>query len=387
MPLDLSLLNKARQIGADVAGPSADSVDLDARFPKETFDALKNEKLLSALIPTELGGFGCTIETLSACCQALSQHCASSGMIFAMHQIQVACILRHGETPFLKSYLTALVSEQRLIGSVTSEVGTSGNLRASIAAVVRQGGVVSLKKNATTVSYGAESDDLLVTVRRNPDAEAGDQVLILLQRSKYLLEKTGIWDTLGMRGTVSAPFLLSAEFQEEQILSSPFGEIAVQTMVPFAHLLWSSCWLGIATGAISRAGAYVRAAARKQPGITPPSAIVLAEASQRLQTMQSDLRCAINEYETILASGNTDLLSGFGFSILINNLKVTISQTAVQVVDQAMLICGIEGYKNNSQYSVGRYLRDAHSALLMINNHRILATNASMLLIHKKDAS
>ncbi len=386
MRVDLTWLNTARKIGAEVASPAADAVDLQARFPKEALDALKKEKFLSALIPVEWGGGGCTIDTLSACCQALAQQCAATGMIFAMHQIQVACLLRHGDTPFLKSYLTALAQGQRLIGSVTSEVGVGGNLRASLAAVSCQGGRATLKKEATTVSYGAEADDLLVTARRTPDAASGDQVLVLLRRDDYALERTGSWDTVGMRGTMSPPFRLSAEFEEGQILPVPFGDIAVQTMVPFAHLLWSSCWLGIAMGAMARAGAYVRAAARKQPGITPPGAIRLAEASQQLQSMRADLHGAISEYAAILDSGKTDLLSGFGFSLLINNLKIALSSGAVRVVEQALFICGIEGYKNDSKYGLGRYLRDVHSAPLMINNDRILATNASLLLIHKDDA-
>ena len=52
---------------------------------------------------------------------------------------------------------------------------------------------------------------------------------------------------------------------------------------------------------------------------------------------------------------------------------------------QCLGICGIAGYKNDSPYSLGRHLRDAHSAALMIGNDRILATNASLLLVHKDD--
>ena len=49
------------------------------------------------------------------------------------------------------------------------------------------------------------------------------------------------------------------------------------------------------------------------------------------------------------------------------------------------MICGILGYKNDTKFAVGRHLRDAHSAALMVGNDRIYATNASMLLVLKDD--
>ena len=57
----------------------------------------------------------------------------------------------------------------------------------------------------------------------------------------------------------------------------------------------------------------------------------------------------------------------------------------LQIVGQAMQICGIAGYKNEGKYSLGLQLRDAHLATLMINNDRIHQTNASLLLVHKDD--
>jgi acyl-CoA dehydrogenase len=43
----------------------------------------------------------------------------------------------------------------------------------------------------------------------------------------------------------------------------------------------------------------------------------------------------------------------------------------------------MSGYPCDSPYSLGRHLRDAHSAALMISNERVLSANAAMLLVHK----
>ena len=61
-------------------------------------------------------------------------------MVFAMHQIQVATIIRHAEgAPHFDEYLRTLVAEQRLIASVTSEVGTGGDMSRSVAALTPAG--------------------------------------------------------------------------------------------------------------------------------------------------------------------------------------------------------------------------------------------------------
>jgi acyl-CoA dehydrogenase len=44
--------------------------------------------------------------------------------------------------------------------------------------------------------------------------------------------------------------------------------------------------------------------------------------------------------------------------------------------------CGLAGYRNDTEFSVTRHLRDVLSAPIMINNDRILgnATSAAMLV-------
>ncbi len=61
-----------------------------------------------------------------------------------------------------------------------------------------------------------------------------------------------------------------------------------------------------------------------------------------------------------------------------NNLKLTSSQQVIDVVMRAMMICGIAGYRNDSKLTLGRHLRDATGAALMVNNDRILGQNATM---------
>jgi acyl-CoA dehydrogenase len=379
------LATKVRQIALEVAARHAADVDVKARFPAETFAALRQARLLSAVVPRELGGEGANLVDLASMCMELAQGCSSSAMVLAMHHIQVACISRHAlETPAFHAYLQELVDKQFLIASVTSEVGVGGDMRSSMCALTRDGSGdrYRLEKDATTVSYGESADDLLVTCRRNPEAPPSDQVLVLLRKGDYTLARTTTWDTLGMRGTCSPGYTVSASIPGTQVLPGAFGDSSAQTMVSYSHVLWSSVWLGIAAAALSRAATHVRAKARKTPGTAPPHAGRLAEVYVKLQAMRNNVVALAHEFDS---SPSKRQLLTVGWALKLNNLKITCSEAAPAIIHDALRIIGIEGYKNDSRYSVARHLRDALSGTLMISNDRVMAKNASMLLVYKDE--
>jgi acyl-CoA dehydrogenase len=375
------LAAEAARIGAEVAGPAADDVDRKARFPIEALEALRSSRLLSVLIPTELGGAGAPVSAVAGAVAALARHCASTGMVYAMHQMQVACLARHGRSPVLQDYQRAIVERQLLLASATTEVGVGGDIRSSVCAVERRDGRFTLQKTAPVISYGESADAVLATARRSPESPPNDQVLVLCTVPGLTLEAISGWDTLGFRGTCSLGFSLTAEGDENQVLDDPFADIASRTMLPISHVLWSAVWLGIATAAVDRARLFVRTEARKNPAVTSPAALRLAELMTVFQQMEALVQGAARTYEDVY--DDVETLSGMGFAIAMNGLKVSSSTLVVDIVSKALLICGITGYREDSPYSLGRLLRDAYGAAIMVNNDRIVANNAQMLLVHK----
>ncbi len=382
---DQAFLTTVQRIAEDIAGAHADEVDREARFPAETLAALREERALSALIPGELGGEGVSFPVIAGACLTLGRRCAASAMVFAMHQIQVASIVRHLEdAPWFESYLRDVASEQRLIASVTSEVGTGGDMGKSVAAVTPlPDGTCGFRKQAPTVSYGAHADDLLTTLRRSPEAEPGDQVVALTRREQITLEPTGTWDPLGMRGTCSPGYVVSAEFLPEQVLSTPFARVSAESMVPVSHILWSHLWLGIATDAFDRARAFVRASARQKPGQPLPAAQRLSHLMSELSLLRAEVGLGLREFMEASEEPGRERLSTIACALRFNNLKIAASEQAPRVCQGALGVCGIMGFKNDTPFSVGRHLRDSMSASLMVANERIHQTNASLLLIAK----
>ncbi len=187
-------------------------------FPVEAVDALREAaRPLGPRARVELGGGGVSFEAVAdGLLRARPRAAAPAAMVFAMHQIQVACIVRHLDgSPWFEGYLREVADEQRLIASITSEVGTGGDMGKSVAARLRPGATASSasrsrRRPSPTAATPTPSS---TTLRRAPDAEPGDQVLVAdAAPSRSTLEPQGTWDPLGMRGTCSPGFVVRGEF-------------------------------------------------------------------------------------------------------------------------------------------------------------------------------
>jgi acyl-CoA dehydrogenase len=380
-----SFLQRATTVAA-VAAAEAEDVDRMARFPKAAIDAAREQKLLGVQIPLEFGGHGASIFDVTDMCYTLGRACASTAMIFAMHQTKVACLVRHGRgSGWHERLMRRVAAEQLLLASSTTEGQNGGNIRFSSAAVEHAGAEISLVRNATVISYGAQADGIVTIARRGNDAAGSDQVLLAITKDDYTLEPSLEWETLGMRGTCSAGFELKFKGSAEQIFPEAYDKIHAQTMTPVAHLCWSSAWAGIAAAAVERAQSFIRKAARGAGGQMPPAAAHFTAAKMSLAKLRAIITANLDAYAA--HEHDERALSALDFQSQINLLKVEASELAVATVMHAMRACGLSGYRNDGDFSIGRHLRDVLSAPIMINNDRILANIATASLMSAVPAS
>ena len=357
---------------AAIAASHAEDVDAAARFPHEAVAALKAGRLLGMMIPVELGGEGADVSAVADVCYRLGGACAATAMIFAMHQIKTACLVRHGAgQAWQDRFLRRVAGEQLLLASSTTEGRGGGNVRASSAPIDQTGTRIALRRDASVMSYGEEADAVVTVARRGPAASTSDQVLVVFTRDQYALTRTQTWDTLGMRGTRSAGFDLDAAGDADQVVTSPYGVIHTETMAPVAHLLWAAVWAGLAAGAVERSRLCLRKTVRSAAGHLPHGTVHFNRATATLRTLRALLADALGAFEVARAEPAT--LSTPDFQTSVSLLKVEASDLAVATVMSAMRACGLAGYRNDGETSLGRHLRDVLSAPIMINNDRILA--------------
>ncbi len=344
---------------------------------------MRTDGLLGVAIPTDLGGEGWPLHDIAGAVQAIARHCSSSAMTLAMHQIQVACLARHGHGDHFRDRLRQIARDQLLLASATTEATVGGDTRSSICAVERTAAGYHLEKQASVISYGEYADAVLVTARRDASSPPSDQVLVYCEPPGLHLDASGTWDTLGFRGTVSHGFQLVADGSTDDILPDSFGDISTATMLPVSHILWGSVWLGMAEAAADKAHRYLRDKARSRPGSAPASAAVsLAELAGELQQFRALMAAAL--LASARADGDPESVGSISTAVAMNSLKVAASTLVVSVTAKALMICGMAGYREDSPFSLGRLLRDAYGAQLMVNNDRILSNTAQLLLASKR---
>jgi acyl-CoA dehydrogenase len=367
-------LRLAAKVAGEVIRPAAPEVDRTATFPAAGVSALAEVGLLHAALPGGYGGAALDTATLAGIARVLARACGSTAMIWAMHQVQLACVYRHGGgSGGLARRLAGSIAGAGLVASVTSERGVGGDLRSSRTCCESHGARLSVIKAAPTVSYVSQASGFLITARRGPDSSPHDQVAVFATADQVEVTDVGRWNVLGMRGTCSPGCTIRAEVDPGQVLADPFAAVAAATMVPLSHILWSAVWIGLAEEALARAIRAVRTGRREAPDPR------LADAGRRLSLLHGLSRLVIDGYEAYPPNGEPTV----AFGIEVNNLKLAASTQTVRVAEAALEICGMAGYQEEGELSVARLLRDLYSARLMVSNSRLVETNAmSMLLRH-----
>ena len=173
-------------------------------FPGGSLRAVKAQRLLG--IHGAAGARrreGAWIADVADMCYTLGRACASTGMIFAMHQTKVACLVRHGTGSAWHRGADAPVVRRTDAARVLDHRGPERRQHPLQRGAVEHATAteISLVRNATVISYGAQADGIVTIARRANDAAASDQVLLAITKDDYTLERA----STGRRSACAAP--------------------------------------------------------------------------------------------------------------------------------------------------------------------------------------
>jgi acyl-CoA dehydrogenase len=384
MVLENELLERVQSASRDVLTACAADVDRQARFPAESFSALREIGLLAWFVPRELGGPDADLEGFARLAGVLGGACLSTAMNWVMHAHQVLVLADHaGQAGLGREALEQVAREGRLIASVTAEPEKGGDVMRAHAPLVPadEGAALRLLRTAPTVSYGEQATWFLVTMRSSRESPATDVRLVLVSRADGSVRVDGDWNALGMRGTRSVPMSFDVSVDPGAIVGDSFREVALRTMIPAAHIGWAGAWLGAARAALGRVIARERA--RRTRDLASEHFLqslgemrleldlgeaLLQRVARRVDRMRADA-AALAEYERV------------SHNLLVNELKVAAARISFGVVDGLMRLVGMSaGYLRDSELGLERVFRDLRSASLMLNDERLLAANGRLLI-------
>jgi acyl-CoA dehydrogenase len=113
----------------------------------------------------------------------------------------------------------------------------------------------------------------------------------------------------------------------------------------------------------------------------PPSTHYFSKSLSDLRSLRALIASGMDRYNAL--ANDPEALSRVDFQTSISLLKVDASELAVSATMNALRACGLSGYRNDSEVSIGRQLRDLLSAPMMINNDRILQSVAGATLLNE----
>ena len=377
------LLGTVKSLSREVLKQHAADVDSRNRFPTESIEALRQAGLFGFFVPNLFGGIEGNYSAFCRIASILGEECLSTALIWVMHCSQVAVLADHAANTHA-DILTAIAHKGLLVASVTTEPKEGSDLLRVHSALVEAGAQFRVQRIAPVVSYGAEADLFLTTMRASASSPVNDVSLVLIMPQDGDVTVEGEWNAMGMRGTRSIAMKFDVFVDRDRVISKPFREVALQSMTPVAHMGWSACWFGAARGAYKRFVTLARVMGSQGRQIDSDLFLSrLARMRVSLDLMEGILTHVVDRLD-VMRQANAPFAQyeNSTHKILLNNLKVAVSELSFSVVNQLMELAGLRsGYLVDESLGLERVFRDLRSASLMYSNDRLLNANAKLVFM------
>jgi alkylation response protein AidB-like acyl-CoA dehydrogenase len=363
---DRELIERARELARETLEPNAARYDESAAFPVESFEALRAAGFFALVVPREYGGHGLGRLAYARVLKELAQGCASTAVSFHMHHAVVDFLDSFGTGEQKGHYYGAVTGRGALIGSWGAEPSTTwaGPIALSTHYRPVDGGYrVTGSKYFCSLGEGA-AYGLLYAVAEDK-VEGGtiaDVQFFIVDVSDPGVDVRDEWDPLGMRATVSKPVILSDCFVPELGRVGRPGDIT-KVSTEFYSLGYATVYQGIAEAA------FARAVRHAQTRTVRPSNQPIG-SFERVQRKLGEASLAVHSGALAVDHAarvlDEELPAGEPLARLHAALqaKAIATRVVLDVTRLAIEVAGGPGVIRGNVFE--RYLRDGHTAVLMV---------------------
>src|SRR6185503_20528327 len=240
----------------------AAAADVEGRFVSENYADLKEARLMSALVPTELGGGGATHGEVCQLLREIAHSCGSTALALSMHtHLVAAAVWRHKHGQPAEALLRKVAASELVLLSTGAGDWVDSNGKVER---VPGGYRVSAVKG---FGSGSPVADMMITSAPYQDPERGWEVLVFpVPLSAPGVTVRNDWDTMAMRATGSNSIELEDVFVADEAITvrRPRGQWhpSWSVTITVAAPIYVAPYIGIA----ERAAALTReAVARRAP--------------------------------------------------------------------------------------------------------------------------
>jgi hypothetical protein len=123
----LGLYEEVRRFADQNIAPNTERADKEARFPIESYEAIRSAGYFALMVPKEYGGLGGDLLDNAEVCMALAESCATTAFCYVMHNISTIAVAMFGSESMKKEYLAAIADGKKIIAHAFSETGNGGH--------------------------------------------------------------------------------------------------------------------------------------------------------------------------------------------------------------------------------------------------------------------
>lgn len=345
------VLESVKKLAKEQIAPRAAQYDRTSEFPWENVKAINELGLNAMFVPEEYGGTPLSFTCYAACVKAISEACASTGIIWATNFHAGKPIVQYASHE-LKARLLPRVAEGALLSLAITEPNAGSDATGMTTSFREDGDEIVINGGKTFITNGDVADLYLLFGKWAgiEDPKRAISVLVL-EKGTPGLTVVGTEHKMGTRGSGTATLAFeNCRVPRANLVGEPgeglkilFGSLNRSRPSVAAHAL------GIARAAFEDATAYINE--RKQSG----RRII---EFQGIQFMLADMAAELALCESwlwrvaeMVDAGETE------FGIEASILKMRATDAAMRITTDAVQLLG--GYGYCSDYRVERLMRDA----------------------------
>jgi isovaleryl-CoA dehydrogenase len=357
------VLDATRDVAEGAIAANAARIDRERSFPAENLQALAGAGALGLTVPEASGGLGGGLGAIAEACETVGAACASTGMVFLMHEVTAATITGGGG-PFADDVLPRLAAGGAIGTLAFSERGTGAHFYDPGITVERTDGSVLISGRKSFVTSGGHADVYLVLVQSG--REEGGIDCYAVRRDDPGVRFEDRWEGLGMAGNSSVALELDGVSLDE---TRRIGDAGAGAALVFG-VVAPTFLIGLAAVNVGIAAAAARAATGHAVERRYGNGTSLAEV-QAIQHLIAAMDMTVRQAR-LLVRDAAALGDGGDASALvaIMEAKVAATEAAISVTQQALEVCGGQGY--TPALPIERHLRDGRAGSVMAPTNGVL---------------
>jgi alkylation response protein AidB-like acyl-CoA dehydrogenase len=373
----LRLRALAEEVTRDSIAPRSSEVDERAEWPAHSLEALADAGLLGLHVPTRFGGREQGLLALAVISESIARGCASSALCYGMHCVGSAVITAKATRYHEERYLEPIARGEHLTTLALSESGTGAHFYLPQTRLERVEDDFIVDGVKQFITNGSHADSYVVSTRATSDVEpAGDFSCLVVDAETPGVEWLEPWRGFGMRGNASRGLRLDGVRVPGANLLGEEGDqvwYVFEVVAPYFLIAMAGTYAGVAQAALDIALHHLRHRTYDHAESGLADVQLLQHRAATLSAAVIKTRGLV--YHAALLGDAADASAATAIMLA----KAEAAETAVNVANEAMTICGGRAYRDNSE--LARVLRDARAGHVMAPTTDILRTWAGRALL------